>query len=138
MPEKKILSERRKPYHKTGPGAIARDEKIMALGPFPADGFFASENFTRFDAILAMYHDQGLIPFKALAFETGVNYTAGLPVIRTSPGHGTAFEIAGKNVASPDPFRQAVYLAIDIHRNRKSYDELVAGSVVQGESKENS
>jgi 4-hydroxythreonine-4-phosphate dehydrogenase len=117
---------------------IARNEKIMALGPFPADGFFASENFTRFDAILAMYHDQGLIPFKALAFETGVNYTAGLPVIRTSPGHGTAFEIAGKNVASPDPFRQAVYLAIDIHRNRKSYDELVAGSVVQGESQNNS
>jgi 4-hydroxythreonine-4-phosphate dehydrogenase len=107
----------------------ARDEKIMALGPFPADGFFASSNFTKFDAILAMYHDQGLAPFKALAFETGVNYTAGLPVVRTSPAHGTAFEIAGKGVASFGPFRQAVYLACDIYKNRAAYDDLTAGSV---------
>ncbi len=117
---------------------LAREEKIMALGPFPSDGFFASDNFTRFDAVLAMYHDQGLTPFKALAFESGVNFTAGLPVIRTSPGHGTAFEIAGKNMASPDPFRQALYLAVDIFRNRNAYDELVAGSVEQRESLDNS
>lgn len=108
---------------------IARQEKIMALGPFPSDGFFASDNFSRFDAILAMYHDQGLSPFKALAFESGVNYTVGLPIVRTSPAHGTAFEITGKGIASPDPFRHAVYLAIDIFKHRKVYDELVAGSV---------
>ncbi len=107
----------------------ARDENIMALGPFPADGFFGSDNFSKFDAILAMYHDQGLGPFKALAFESGVNFTAGLPVVRTSPAHGTAFEIAGTGVASPDPFRRAIYLACDIFRNRKEYDALVAGSV---------
>jgi 4-hydroxythreonine-4-phosphate dehydrogenase len=108
---------------------LARDEKIMALGPFPADGFFASGNFTRFDVILAMYHDQGLTPFKALSFESGVNFTAGLPVVRTSPAHGTAFEIAGKNEASPDPFRNAIYVACDVYRNRLEYDELIAGSV---------
>ncbi len=105
---------------------LAREEKIMALGPFPADGFFSSNSFTRFDAILAMYHDQGLTPFKALAFETGVNYTAGLPVVRTSPAHGTAFELAGKNEASPEPFRHAIYLACDIYKKRMEYDELVA------------
>ncbi len=110
---------------------LARDEKIMALGPFPSDGFFASDNFTKFDAILAMYHDQGLGPFKALAFETGVNFTAGLPVVRTSPAHGTAFELAGKGLASPDPFRHAIYLACDVYTNRKAHDELVAGSVDQ-------
>ena len=110
---------------------LARGEKIMALGPFPSDGFFASDNFTKFDAILAMYHDQGLGPFKALAFETGVNFTAGLPVVRTSPAHGTAFELAGKGLASPDPFRHAIYLACDIYTNRKAHDELKAGSVDQ-------
>ncbi len=113
---------------------MARDEKIMALGPFPADGFFASDSFTRFDAILAMYHDQGLTPFKALAFETGVNFTGGLPVVRTSPAHGTAFEIAGKNLASPDPFRHAIYVACDVYRNRKVYDGLIAGAVSYDES----
>ena len=110
---------------------LARGEKIMALGPFPSDGFFASDNFSKFDAILAMYHDQGLGPFKALAFETGVNFTAGLPVVRTSPAHGTAFELAGKGLASPDPFRHAIYLACDIYTNRKAHDELKAGSVDQ-------
>lgn len=113
---------------------IARSENIMAIGPFPSDGFFASESFTKFDAILAMYHDQGLTPFKALAFETGVNYTAGLPVVRTSPAHGTAFEIAGKGVASPDPFRHAIYLACDVFNNRKAYEELLANSVNQEQS----
>ncbi len=111
---------------------LAREEKIMALGPFPADGFFASDNFARFDAVLAMYHDQGLVPFKALTFDSGVNYTAGLPVVRTSPAHGTAFEIAGKNQASPDPFRHAIYVACDVYKNRKLYDELVSGSVDTG------
>jgi 4-hydroxythreonine-4-phosphate dehydrogenase len=102
----------------------ARNEGITALGPYPADGFFGSGDFTRFDAILAMYHDQGLIPFKLTAFEQGVNYTAGLPVIRTSPAHGTAYDIAGEDKASPDSFREALYLAIDIHKNRSIHREI--------------
>ncbi|MDA3953969.1 MAG: 4-hydroxythreonine-4-phosphate dehydrogenase PdxA [Bacteroidales bacterium] len=100
---------------------IAKEEGILALGPYPADGFFGSDNFKKFDAILAMYHDQGLVPFKALAFNSGINYTAGLDFIRTSPGHGTAFEIAGLNKASEISFRNAIYLACDIFRNRKEY-----------------
>ncbi len=102
----------------------ARDEGIMAIGPFAADGFFGSENFKKFDAVLAMYHDQGLAPFKALMFDRGVNFTAGLPVIRTSPVHGTAYEIAGKDVASPDSFRHAIFLALDIFKNRMIYKEV--------------
>jgi len=102
----------------------AFDEGIHAFGPYAADGFFGTSNFTRFDGILAMYHDQGMIPFKALSFESGVNFTAGLPIIRTSPAHGTAFEIAGKNQASPESMRAAIFLAADIFRNRKAYDEL--------------
>ena len=102
----------------------AQEEDIVAMGPYSADGFFASGYFTKFDAILAMYHDQGLTPFKALLFENGVNFTAGLPIIRTSPAHGTAFEIAGKDEASPDSFRKALYLACDIYKNRMSYSEL--------------
>lgn len=104
----------------------ATEEGIVALGPYPADGFFGSENFAKFDAILAMYHDQGLAPFKLINFSTGVNYTAGLPIIRTSPVHGTAYELAASGLASPDSFRQALYLAIDIHKNRVMYDELNA------------
>jgi len=102
----------------------ARKEKILALGTYPADGLFGSNDFTEFDAILAMYHDQGLAPFKALSFTKGVNYTAGLPIVRTSPAHGTAYEIAGKNKANPDSFRQAMYLAVDIYKNRKEYAKL--------------
>lgn len=102
----------------------ARNEGIIALGPFPADGFFGSEDYRKFDAILAMYHDQGLIPFKLASFDRGVNYTAGLPFIRTSPAHGTAFSIAGEDQASPDSFRQALYLAIDIYKNREIYREI--------------
>ncbi len=102
----------------------ARDEGIMAVGPYAADGFFGSESYLKFDAILAMYHDQGLAPFKAVEFETAVNYTAGLPVIRTSPGHGTAFEIAGKGKASPDSFRHALFTALEIYKNRKLYEEI--------------
>lgn len=102
----------------------AFDEGIHAYGPYAADGFFGSSAFTTFDGVLAMYHDQGLIPFKALSFESGVNFTAGLPVVRTSPAHGTAFEIAGKNQASPESMRSAIFLAADIYRNRKCYDEM--------------
>ena len=91
---------------------------ILCYGPYPADGFMGSGNFTHFDGVLAMYHDQGLAPFKALAMDEGVNYTAGLPVIRTSPAHGTAYDIAGKGLASADSFRQAIYVAIDVFRNR--------------------
>jgi 4-hydroxythreonine-4-phosphate dehydrogenase len=96
-----------------------REQGVLCYGPFPADGFMGSGAFNHFDGVLAMYHDQGLTPFKVLAMENGVNFTAGLPIIRTSPDHGTAFDIAGKNQASPDSFRQALYMAIDIYRNRK-------------------
>lgn len=102
----------------------AKDEGIFAFGPYSADGFFGSSSFTKFDAVLAMYHDQGLIPFKTLTFGTGVNYTAGLPIVRTSPAHGTAYELAGKNQSSPESFREALYLAVDICRNRRTYNRL--------------
>ena len=91
---------------------------VQCFGPYPADGFMGSGNFTHFDGILAMYHDQGLAPFKALAMDEGVNYTAGLPIVRTSPAHGTAYDIAGQGVATEDSFRQAIYTAIDVYRNR--------------------
>ncbi len=99
---------------------------IRCFGPYAADGFFGTGNYQRFDAILAMYHDQGLAPFKALTMDDGVNYTAGLPVIRTSPDHGTAYDIAGKNEADPSSFRQAIYAAIDIFRNRQRFDQAEA------------
>ena len=99
---------------------------IVCAGPYPADGFFGSGNFSRFDAVLAMYHDQGLIAFKTVSMDTGVNYTAGLPVIRTSPDHGTAYDIAGKNLASEESFRQALYLAYDVYQNRKWNEEISA------------
>jgi 4-hydroxythreonine-4-phosphate dehydrogenase len=102
----------------------AQQEGILAFGPFPADGFFGAGSFKNFDGILAMYHDQGLTPFKALSFDTGVNFTAGLPVVRTSPVHGTAFSIAGKGEASENSFRQALFLACDIYRNRQIYREI--------------
>ena len=105
--------------------AIAELESkgVMAFGPYAADGFFGSGNYRHYDAVLAMYHDQGLAPFKTLAQENGVNYTAGLPIVRTSPDHGTAYDIAGKGVADAQSFREAIYAAIDIYRNRKNYDE---------------
>ncbi len=102
----------------------AQDEGILAFGTFPADGFFGAGSFAKFDGILAMYHDQGLTPFKALSFDSGVNFTAGLPFIRTSPVHGTAFAIAGRGEASENSFRQAIYLACDIYRNRQIYSEI--------------
>ncbi|GAB1451349.1 4-hydroxythreonine-4-phosphate dehydrogenase PdxA [Draconibacterium sp.] len=102
----------------------AKKEGIIALGPYPADGFFGSNDYRKFDAILAMYHDQGLIPFKMASFEHGVNYTAGLPIIRTSPAHGTAYSIAGEDKASPASFRQAMFLAVDIFKNRIIHEEI--------------
>ena len=101
--------------------SLAKKEGFLTFGPYPADGFFGAGSFTKFDGILAMYHDQGLAPFKALSFDTGVNFTAGLPFVRTSPVHGTAFDLAGKGEASENSFRQAIYLACDIYRNRKMY-----------------
>ena len=102
------------------------EKGLQAFGPYPADGFFGSGMYTRFDGVLAMYHDQGLAPFKALAAETGVNYTAGLPIVRTSPDHGTAYDIAGKGIADATSFRQAIYTAIDVFRNRANYDAPLA------------
>ncbi len=95
-----------------------KNEHELVFGPFPADGFFGVGNFKNFDGVLAMYHDQGLVPFKTLAFDKGVNYTAGLPFVRTSPDHGTAFAIAGKNEADETSFRNALYLANDVIRQR--------------------
>lgn len=97
------------------------DNKIMAFGPYPVDGFFSSKMYEKFDAVLAMYHDQGLAPFKALVAETGINFTAGLPYVRTSPDHGTAYDIAGKGIADATSMREAIYNAIDIYRNRMIY-----------------
>ena len=102
------------------------DESIFVYGPYSADGFFGSAGYKKFDAVLAMYHDQGLIPFKALSFSSGVNFTAGLPVIRTSPDHGTAYDIAGKGIAKEDSFREAIYTGIDILKNREEFDEVNA------------
>lgn len=100
--------------------AEAFDAGIMAFGPYPADGLFGLGDYTKFDGILAMYHDQGLAPFKLAAGDSGVNFTAGLPYVRTSPDHGTGYDIAGKNIASPESMRQAIYAAIDIYRCRAS------------------
>ena len=102
----------------------AQEAGIQAFGPYSPDGFFGLGNYGRFDATLAMYHDQGLAPFKALAFERGVNFTAGLPIVRTSPDHGTAYEMAGRDEADPHSMMSAIYTAIDIYRNREAYDAL--------------
>jgi 4-hydroxythreonine-4-phosphate dehydrogenase len=96
----------------------------LVFGPFPADGFFGSGQYEKYDAVIAAYHDQGLIPFKTLAFGKGVNYTAGLNKIRTSPDHGTAYDIAGKGIADHNSFTEAVYLAIDIFNSRNEYAEI--------------
>ena len=104
----------------------ARQQKMLVFGPYAADGFFGSGAFRKFDGVLAMYHDQGLAPFKTLAMETGVNFTAGLPFVRTSPDHGTGYDIAGRGEASPDSMRQAIYCAIDVARNRNRAAERTA------------
>ncbi len=107
----------------------AVDEGIEAFGPYSPDGYFGSGMYTRFDATLAMYHDQGLEPFKAIAFEDGVNFTAGLPVVRTSPDHGTAYDMAGRDEADPRSMMSAIFAAIDIFRHRQEYDALHAGKM---------
>lgn len=104
----------------------------LIYGPYAADGFFGNAVYKQFDAVLAMFHDQGLIPFKTIAFNEGVNYTAGLTVVRTSPDHGTAFEIAGKNIANEQSFKKAIYTAIDIFKNRKLYGEISANPLPIG------
>jgi len=104
----------------------AREKGVFAFGPYPADGFFANGSHLKFDAVLAMYHDQGLIPFKAIAFHNGVNFTAGLPVVRTSPDHGTGYDIAGKNEASENSFREALFMAINIVKRRKELSQLTS------------
>ena len=102
------------------------DKGLLCFGPYPADGFFGTEHYKSFDGVLAMYHDQGLAPFKTIAMDDGVNFTAGLPYVRTSPDHGTAYDIAGQGKASEESFRHALYLAIDVYRNRKNYLEMHA------------
>lgn len=109
--------------------AEAKDLGLMAFGPFAADGFFGNSNYTKYDGILAMYHDQGLIPFKSISASAGVNFTAGLPIVRTSPDHGTAYDIAGKNIANPESFRHAIYLACDVYRRRREYRALKANAM---------
>ncbi len=101
------------------------DNGIMVFGPYPADSFFQPSKYKNFNAVLAMYHDQGLVPFKTLAYEEGVNYTAGLPFIRTSPDHGVAYDIAGKNIADEQSFSEAIFMAIKIFKNRKEYNDLM-------------
>ena len=104
--------------------AQANQEGVFCFGPYSADGFFGMKNYTKFDLVLAMYHDQGLIPFKSIAFDDGINFTAGLPIIRTSPDHGTGYDIAGKNIASSESFGNALFAAIKIYHQQIESDEL--------------
>ena len=101
------------------------DSGILTFGPFPADSYFQPEKYKNYDAVLAMYHDQGLAPFKTLAYAEGVNYTAGLPYIRTSPDHGVAYDIAGKDIADEQSFSEAIFTAIKIFKNRSEYNDLM-------------
>jgi len=102
---------------------------MKAFGPYAADGFFGSGAYKNFDGVLAMYHDQGLAPFKAMSFGRGVNFTAGLPIVRTSPDHGAGFDIAGQGIASPDSMRSAIFLAQDIHKKRLEHREITANQL---------
>ncbi len=113
----------------------AKAKGVLAFGPFPADGFFGSGQFHKYDGILAMYHDQGLVPFKVLSFGDGVNYTAGLASVRTSPDHGTAYDIAGKGEADEGSFIKALYLAADVVRNRNEYLDMHANSLERRKQK---
>lgn len=106
------------------------EKGTLVFGPFSADSFFGSKQYMQYDAILATYHDQGLIPFKTLSFGNGVNFTAGLSKVRTSPDHGTAFDIAGKGIANEESFREAMYQAIDIYKNRLMYNELTNNPLI--------
>ena len=110
------------------------DNGILTFGPFPADSYFQPNKYKNFDAVLAMYHDQGLAPFKTLAYEEGVNYTAGLPFIRTSPDHGVAYDIAGQNVADEQSFSEAIFMAIKIYKNRKEYQDLMTNQMTPRKS----
>ncbi len=110
----------------------AYDKGIVCLGPYPADGFFGNGSYQKFDAVLAMYHDQGLIPFKTIAFETGVNFTAGLKFVRTSPDHGTGYDIAGKGIADPTSFMEALFAAIHIVKKRREQEELLKNQLRSG------
>jgi len=116
----------------------AEDKGLLAFGPYPADGFFGSNQLKAFDGVLAMYHDQGLVPFKTLSFGDGVNFTSGLSVVRTSPDHGTAFDIAGKNIASESSFIQAIYTACDIYKKRQEWQELTSNILPSQPKKEKS
>ncbi|PHN01070.1 4-hydroxythreonine-4-phosphate dehydrogenase PdxA [Flavilitoribacter nigricans] len=119
---------------KIRPAIVECKKKGMLIsGPFPADGFFGSKQYVKYDAILAMYHDQGLVPFKLLSFGEGINFTAGLGKVRTSPDHGTGYDIAGKNTADPSSFRRALFLAIDVVRNRFNYTDMHANVLVKRE-----
>ena len=112
----------------------AKDKGVLAFGPFPSDGFFGSNDYTKFDGILAMYHDQGLLPFKSLNFEDGVNFTAGLSIVRTSPDHGTGYNIASKNLASPNSFRSAVLMAVDVHKKRNEHSRITKNPLKIGKA----
>src|SRR5574344_98711 len=115
----------------------ANEKGIVCVGPLSADGFWGSDELGHYDAVLAMYHDQGLAPFKALAMNNGINYTAGLPIVRTSPDHGTAYNIAGKNIANENSFRQALYAISDIVKNRRLFDEAGRNPLQINEKKQN-
>ncbi|MES2828217.1 MAG: 4-hydroxythreonine-4-phosphate dehydrogenase PdxA [Bacteroidota bacterium] len=110
----------------------AFDKGIICFGPYPADGFFGKGSYKQFDAVLAMYHDQGLIPFKTIAFSTGVNYTAGLKFVRTSPDHGTGYDIAGKNEADPTSFIEAIFTATHIVKRRREQEDLLRNQLRSG------
>lgn len=114
----------------------AAERGWLVSGPYGADGFFGAGAYKKFDAVLAMYHDQGLAPFKSLSFNSGVNFTAGLPIVRTSPDHGTAYEIAGKGVADEGSLRQAIFTACDIYQRRKSFREMTANPLQKYELKD--
>lgn len=116
----------------------AKEDGILVFGPYAADGFFGSGAFKNFDVVLAMYHDQGLIPFKTLNFDQGVNYTAGLPAVRVSPDHGTGYDIAGKGIASEQSFRDALFLAVDLVRERKRFEEYTSNVLEPQSDKRNS
>jgi len=112
----------------------AQEANILTFGPYPADSFFVKENLKNFDGVLSMYHDQGLTPFKTLSFTEGVNYTAGLSIVRTSPVHGTAYDIAGKNCANESSFRNAIYLACKIYKKREEYKRLTSNPLLASNS----
>ena len=114
----------------------AKEAGIMAFGPFPADSFFGAQMHTKYDAVLAMYHDQGLAPFKSLSFGEGVNFTAGLEKVRTSPDHGTAYDLAGKELANINSFKEAVFSGIQIFKTRREYKSLTENTLKRARQKE--